>query len=64
MTVFLNDLYVKKAELSAVSVNINDNSYWNSIIQSLPHQLAIFGFRGLGLLETCQIVSKFLKIMR
>jgi len=39
---FLNNLHMKKAELSAVGVNINNNNYWNSIIQSLPHWLATF----------------------
>ena len=33
---------MKKAELSAVGVNINDDNYWNSIIQSLPCWLATF----------------------
>jgi len=40
--VFLNDLHMKKAELSAVGVNINDDNYWNSIIQSLSHWLVTF----------------------
>ena len=39
---FLNDLRMKKAELSAVGVNISDDDYRNSIIQSLPHWLATF----------------------
>jgi len=33
---------MKKAKLSAVGVNISNNNYWNSIIQSLPHWLATF----------------------
>jgi len=33
---------MKKAELAAVGVNISDDDYWNSIIQSLPCWLATF----------------------
>jgi len=33
---FLNDLHMKKAELSTVGVNISNDDYRNSIIQSLP----------------------------
>jgi len=40
--IFLNNLCGKKAELSAVGVNINDDDYRNSIIQSLPRWLATF----------------------
>jgi len=39
---FLNDLCMKKAKLSAVGVNISNDNYQNSIIQSLPHWLATF----------------------
>jgi len=38
----INDLRMKKAKLSAVGVNINNDNYWNSIIQSLPCWLATF----------------------
>ena len=40
--IFLNDLRAKKAELSVVGVNINDDDYRNSIIQSLSRWLATF----------------------
>ena len=33
---FLNDLHTNKAELSAISIVINNNNYQYSIIQFLP----------------------------
>jgi len=39
---FLNNLHIKKAELLAVGVNISNDDYQNSIIQSLPCWLATF----------------------
>lgn len=50
---FLNELHAWRAKLDALGVQINDDDYWSTIIQSLPWSLASFASGQITAIQLC-----------